>query len=66
MSARVLVVGDAPQIRQLLVRVLELENQETVIAQEPAKTMPSLNSARIVAWGLLKCSRAARTREGHS
>jgi len=66
MIPRVLVVDDDPQIRQLLVRVLELENQETVITQERAKTMPKLNSARIVAWSLLKCGRAARTRVGHS
>ena len=46
MSTRVLVVEDDPQIRQLLVRVLELENLETTTAPNGVEGWRRLNESR--------------------
>jgi len=47
MIPRVLVVDDDPQIRQLLVRVLEMENLETVIAPNGLEGWQRLQEAPV-------------------
>lgn len=75
MSARVLVVEDDPQIRQLLVRVLELENLETESASNGLEGWQRLHEAPVdlVISDLvmphldgLELARRVRERYGHA